>query len=88
MEQQSAYDRLYRWVKDEFATLRDDPSEINPFLIVAVSTLQEKQPVLLRCTLSRLILASAFTSPIVLWRVCVCVCWRVLACVGVCWRVA
>ncbi|ELR22857.1 golgi family protein, putative [Acanthamoeba castellanii str. Neff] len=47
MEQQSAYDRLYRWVKDEFATLRDDPSEINPFLIVAVSTLQEKQPVLL-----------------------------------------
>jgi len=50
MEQQSAYDRLYRWVKDEFATLRDDPSEINTFLIVAVSTLQEKQPVLLRCT--------------------------------------
>jgi hypothetical protein len=47
MEQQSAYDRLYRWVKDEFATLRDDPSEINPFLIVAVSTLQDKQPVLL-----------------------------------------
>lgn len=48
MEQQSAYDRLYRWVKDQFAALRDDPNQINPFLIVAISTLQERQPVLLR----------------------------------------
>lgn len=48
MEQQSAYDRLYRWVKDQFASLKDDPSDINEYLITAVSTLQEKQPVLLR----------------------------------------
>jgi len=35
MHQQSAYDRLYRWVKDEFHALKDDPDEINPLLVVA-----------------------------------------------------
>jgi len=69
MEQQTAYDRLYRWVKDEFATLQDDPDEINPHLIAAVSTLQEKQPVLLSyCfdevvhTRSQLLLGSFHTA--------------------------
>ena len=35
MHQQTAYDRLYRWVKDEFHQLKDDPDEINPLLVVA-----------------------------------------------------
>ncbi len=48
MHQQSAYDRVYRWVKDQFASLKDDLTDLHPHLITAVATLQEKQPVLLR----------------------------------------
>ncbi|KAL6051045.1 Golgi transport complex subunit 6, variant 2 [Balamuthia mandrillaris] len=47
MHQQSAYDKLFRWVKDEFHSIQDDVSDIDPLVVVAVVTLKEKQPVLL-----------------------------------------